>query len=149
MTNLLDPRHLAQPQAHAILQGMAHVARSDGDDAREVILMRDFWEACPADATDGMQFTEARTAPFDVTSIRKVIDTQELKQTFLAFCLLVAYSDGQASSAEQQTLATLMDELDIDADTAAQTHERVQGLLFQRVDRVSDLEALRSISKQL
>lgn len=149
MNNMLDPSHLTPPQVRAILQGMARVAHADGDDEREILLMQEFWEACSEDARQHTSLAEARSTPFDAAAARAALSLAPLQQTFLAACLLVAYSDGQVSAAEQATIATLIDELSIDAELVAETHERIKELLLKRLEQVSDLEVLRKISSAL
>jgi uncharacterized membrane protein YebE (DUF533 family) len=148
MNNMLDPGHLTPAQVRAILQGMARVAHADGDDEREIILISEFWEASSAEAREHTPLATARSAPFDVVGAREALSSKPLKQAFLAACLLVAYSDGQVSGAEQATITSSIEELDIDADTVAQTHARIKELLIAQLSRVSDLETLRKISTQ-
>lgn len=149
MENILDPSHLTQQQARAIVQGMALVAAADGNDEREIILMREFWDACAAEVRETESLDEVRNTPFQPGLARAALSTTRLQQTFLAACLLVAYSDGQVSAAEQGTIAELIQLLAIDTETATSTHERIKSLLVERLSRVSDLDLLRKISEQL
>lgn len=149
MENILDPSGLTLAQVHAIVQGMALVAGADGNDEREIILMRQFWEACAPEVREAESLDEVRNSPFDSAAARSALDTPVLKQTFLASCLLVAYSDGQVSAAEQATIAELIQRLDIDAELSAATHERVKTLLVEQLTRVADLPTLQKIAQQL
>lgn len=149
MENILDPSHLTPPQVHAIVKGMALVAGADGQDEREIILMRQFWEACSSEVREAESLDEVCGSPFDLVAARDALDSPLLKQTFLAACLLVAYSDGQVSAAEQATIAELIQRLDIGAELAAATHERVKSLLVEQLSRVSDLTTLQKIAEQL
>ena len=149
MNNMLDPSHLTPPQVRAILQGMARVAHADGDDEREILLMQEFWEACSEEAQRHTSLEHARSTPFEAAAAREALSLAPLQQTFLAACLLVAYSDGKVSGAEQATLASLIDEVGIDAELVAETHARIKDLLLKRLEQVSDLEVLRKISSAL
>lgn len=149
MENILDPSHLTRPQVHAIVQGMALVAEADGSDEREIILMRQFWDACAPDVREAESLDEVRRSPFDLAETRDALASPLLKQTFLASCLLVAYADGQVSAAEQATIAELVQRLDIGAEITAATHERVKSLLVEQLSRVSDLATLQKIAQQL
>lgn len=149
MENILDPSHLTRPQVHAIVQGMALVAGADGDDEREIILMRQFWEACAPDVRESESLDEVRSSPFDIAAARSALGSPLLQQTFLAACLLVAFSDGQVSPAEQATIAELIQRLGISSELSAATHERVKSLLVEQLSRVSDLSTLQTIAKQL
>lgn len=149
MENILDPSRLTSAQVHAIVQGMALVAGADGNDEREIILMRQFWEACSPDVHEAESLDEVRNSPFDIAAARDALHSALLKQTFLAACLLVAYADGQVSGAEQATIAELIQRLDIDAELSAATHERVKTLLVEQLSRVSDLSTLQKIAQQL
>ena len=149
METILDPRHLTPHQARSIVQGMALVAAADGNDEREIILMREFWDACAPDVRQAESLDEVRSSPLDVAAALEALSSKRLKQMFLAACLLVAYADGRASAAEQATIAELIRHLDIDAETASATHDRVQSLLVDKLSRISDLATLRRISEQL
>jgi len=149
MNNMLDPSHLTLHQVRAILQGMARVAHADGDDEREILLMQEFWEACSEEARQHTSLAHARSTPFDATAARAALSIAPLQQTFLAACLLVAYSDGKVSGAEQATIASLIDEVRIDDELVAETHARIKDLLLKRLEQVSDLEMLRKIGSAL
>jgi uncharacterized membrane protein YebE (DUF533 family) len=149
MTNFLDPGQFSAPEVRAILQGMARVAHADGDDQRELILMEEFWQACHPDVRQVLSLDEVRREPFDVIAARAVLFSDAVKQTFLASCLLIAYSDGQVSTAEQAAVAELVRLLEIDPALVDATRERINALLLERLSRVSDLETLQSISAQL
>ena len=135
MNNMLDPSHLTLHQVRAILQGMARVAHADGDDEREILLMQEFWEACSEEARQHTSLAHARSTPFDATAARAALSIAPLQQTFLAACLLVAYSDGKVSGAEQATIASLIDEVRIDDELVAETHARIKDLLLKRLSR--------------
>jgi len=149
MENILDPSTLTPHQVRSIVQGISLVAGADGDDEREIILMREFWEACAPEVRETESLDEVRSSPLQQAEAREALSSKLLKQTFLAACLLVAYSDGQVSAAEQRTIAELIAQLDIDEETAAATHERIKSLLVEQLSRVSDLDTLRKISQQL
>ena len=149
METILDPSQLRAEQVRSIIQGMALVAAADGNDEREIILMREFWEACAPEVRETESLDEVRSLPLDVAAAREALPSKHLKQMFLAACLLVAYSDGKATAAEQATIAELIRHLDIDSDTASNTHDRVKDLLLEQLSRVSDLATLRRISDQL
>lgn len=149
MTNILDPGSFEPEQVRAILQGMARVASADGDDARELTLMSDFLEACRPDVRESLTLAAVRQTPLDLAQARQALSSVPLKQTFLAACLLVAYSDGQVSSAEQSAVSELIEGLEIDPDIVELTRARVDGLLVARVTKVSDLDLLRDLSAEL
>jgi uncharacterized membrane protein YebE (DUF533 family) len=149
MEKILDPSHLTRLQVHAIVQGMALVAGADGNDEREIILMRQFWDACSPDVREAESLDEVRNSPFDLEAARDALNSSLLQQTFLASCLLVAYSDGQVSAAEQATIAELIQRLGISSELSAETHERVKSLLVEQLSRVSDLSTLQQIAQQL
>jgi tellurite resistance protein len=128
---------------------MAMVAGADGDDEREIILMQQFWEACSPEIREAESLDEVRRSPFDLAAARQALDTPLLQQMFLASCLLVAYADGAVSAAEQATIGVLIERLGISAELSAATHERVTTLLVEQLSRVSDLETLQKIARQL
>ncbi|MDB4972383.1 MAG: hypothetical protein JWN48_724 [Myxococcaceae bacterium] len=149
MTNILDPGSFELEEVRAVLHGMIKVAAADGDDKREVALIGEFLAACRPDVQDQISLVDLRHAPFDAARARAALSTKPLQQTFVASCLLVAYCDGRVSAPEQAAVATLTDELAIDAETLAATQQRVESLLVSRVAQISDLEALRTISGRM
>jgi uncharacterized membrane protein YebE (DUF533 family) len=145
----LDPVDLDLQHVRVIVQGMLRVAHSDGVHVRELVLIREFYESCRADAKGLADFSDLEKAPFDVEVAREVLNTPELKETFLGSCYLVAYADGAVSAGEATTLAALAHDLGIDQATVKTISERVKDSLLQQVARSANLEALQRISKNL
>jgi uncharacterized membrane protein YebE (DUF533 family) len=145
----LDPVDLDLQHVRVIVQGMLRVAHSDGVHIRELVLIREFYESCRADAKGLADFSDLEKTPFDVDVAREVLSTPELKQTFLGSCYLVAYADGAVSAGEANTLTALAQELGIDAATVKEVSERVKDSLLQQVARSANLEALQRIAQKL
>jgi hypothetical protein len=145
----LDPVDLDLQHVRVIVQGMLRVALSDGAHVRELVLIREFYESCRADAKGLADYSDLEKMPFDVDVAREVLTTPELKQTFLGSCYLVAYADGAVSPGEATTLAVLAQDLGIDAATVKNVSELVKDSLLQQVARSANLEALQRIASKL
>lgn len=149
MKAFLNPVDLDLQHVRVIVQGMLRVAHSDGVHIRELVLIREFYESCRADAKGLADFSDLEKSPFDVEVAREVLNTPALKETFLGSCYLVAYADGAVSNGEANTLAALAQELGIDASTVKNVSEMVKDSLLQQVARSANLEALQRIAQKL
>jgi uncharacterized membrane protein YebE (DUF533 family) len=149
MTSFLDPVDLDLKHVRVIVQGMVRVAQSDGMHQRELVLIREFYEACRSDAKGLADFADLANTPFDAEAARETLDSQALKLTFLASCYLVAYADGSVSDAETKALDELVKSVGVDADTAKLARELVKDQLLQQLARSNNLEALKNIAKSL
>ena len=149
MKTFLNPIELDLKHVRVIVQGMLRIAHSDGAHVRELVLIRQFYESCRSDAQGLAEFSDLEKAPFDAEVACEVLDTPELRATFLGSCYLVAYADGTLSELEATTLATLVQELGLDAELVNETRERVKDQLLMQVSRSSNLEALKRIAQKL
>jgi tellurite resistance protein len=145
----LDPVDLDLQHVRVIVQGMLRVAHSDGVHVRELVLIRQFYESCRADAEGLADFSDLERTPFDVEVAREVLRTPALKEAFLGSCYLVAYADGAISPGEASVLAVLAQELGMDAQTVNTISERVKDGLLQQVARSANLPALQRIADKL
>jgi uncharacterized membrane protein YebE (DUF533 family) len=147
--NFLNPVALELKHVRVIVQGMVRVARSDGTHERELVLIRQFYESCRAEEKGLADFSDLLSAPFDADVARDVLDTGELKATFLASCYLVAYADGELSDAEKKTLAELVRELGVDKKSADEVRELVKDQLLMQIARSTNLNALKQVAAKL
>jgi uncharacterized membrane protein YebE (DUF533 family) len=150
MINILNPNDLDLDQMRVILQGMLRVARADGANDSELVLIRDYYEACRSEVKGLADFEQLLRAPYDAALATSVLNSglnsEQLKQRLLASCFLVAYVDGAVSAAEQSAISELIRELDIDEAMVANTHEHIKQLLLTQLSQVSDLETLQRIA---
>jgi uncharacterized membrane protein YebE (DUF533 family) len=149
MKNFLDPVDLDLPHVRVIVQGMVQVAHSDGAHARELALIRGFYESCRDDAKGLADFADLAKTPFDAEVAREVLVSDALKLTFLISCYLVAYADGHVSDGEKRALDELAKGAGIADATAAQAQELVKDQLLLQVARSANLPALQDIAKGL
>ena len=149
MKSFLEPVDLDLPHVRVIVQGMVQVAHSDGAHARELALIRAFYESCRDDAKGLADFTDLAKTSFDAEVAREVLDSDMLKLTFLISCYLVAYADGHVTDGERRALEELTKGAGISAEIAAQAQELVKDQLLMQVVRSSNLPALQGIAKAL
>ena len=149
MKILLDPVDLELSHVRVIVQGMAHVANSDGVHGRELVLIRAFYEACREDAKGFADFADLAKTPFDAEVAREVLIGEPLQLTFLTSCYLVAYADGHVSPQETRAIETLVRDIGIDPPLAVRAREIVKDQLLLQLSRVNNLEALTKVAKEL
>jgi uncharacterized membrane protein YebE (DUF533 family) len=145
--SFLDPVDLELSHVRVIVQGMTHVAHADGAHQRELVLIREFYEACRDDAKGLTNFADLTNTPFDVEVAREVLVDEPLKLTFLTSCFLVAYADGHVSEGEISAIDKLVKDLGIDPPLAVRARELVKDQLLLQLARSSNLEALKGIAK--
>jgi len=145
----LEPVDLDLQHVRIIVQGMLRVAHSDGAHVRELVLIRQFYESCRADAQGLADFADLEKVDFDPETAREILNTRALRETFLGSCYLVAYADGGVSAGETAELAALALELDIDAETVSEMRERVKDQLLQQVAGSANIPALKTIARGL
>jgi uncharacterized membrane protein YebE (DUF533 family) len=147
--NILDPMDLDLSHVRVIVQGMVHVAHSDGAHPRELVLIREFYEACRGEAKGLAYFADLEKTAFDVEGAREVLDNEALKLTFLASCYLVAYADGHVSEPEKRAIEKLVKDLGIEEVVATRARELVKDQLLMQLARNSNLVAITKIAKDL
>jgi len=149
MTDLLDTVDLDLNQVRVIVQAMVRVAHADGAHERELVLIREFYEACRNDVRGLADFQDIQRAPFDAVIARESITTEALQQTLLASCYLVAYADGEVSDGELTAIDEIAGELGIGADTLAKSRERIKDLLVMQLARGASVESLQKLTAGL
>jgi uncharacterized membrane protein YebE (DUF533 family) len=136
-------------QVQIIVRGMVEVAKSDGVHPTELVLIREFYEGCRRDADGLTDFPQLITQGFDVLEAKEILDTPELRNTFMVSCLLVAFADGDYSDAERTIMADLAGQLGISHAELATLLERVKDHLLLQLAKVSNVDALVEITSKM
>jgi uncharacterized membrane protein YebE (DUF533 family) len=149
MENLFDPTQLGLNHVQVIVRGMIAVAQSDEVHATELVLVREFYDACRAE-TDGLaDFEDVVGQPLDRTQMVDVLDTPELRRIFLQSCLFLAYADGTYSSAERRLIAELAGHLGVPEGELDELDERIRDLLLRQIAAINNVDALRVVAEEL
>jgi hypothetical protein len=149
MTTFLNPVDLELKHVRVIVQSMLRIANSDGQHRRELILIREFYEACRTEVAGLFDFELLLRTPFDANEAKTALSTADLKLTCLVSALLVAYADGHVSTAEATALSALTEEIGASAELLEEARELVKDQLLLQLARSDNLEVLREIAAKL
>ncbi|HTU62346.1 MAG TPA: hypothetical protein VMF89_27995 [Polyangiales bacterium] len=149
MTTFLNPVDLELKHVRVIVQSMLRIANSDGQHERELLLIREFYEACRTEVAGLFDFELVLRAPFAAEEARQALATPALKLTCLVSALLVAYADGHVSSEESKELNALTADIGATPELLEEARELVKDQLLLQLARSDNLEALRDIASKL
>lgn len=100
MKLIVDPAALRPRQAATFAAGLWYLAKVDGAAEAELAVIREFLEATGQDlAGDTMEVTA-----FDPAAAAAVLDTPELRRSFLQAAVALLRADGDISDAEFEAL---------------------------------------------
>jgi len=148
MDPFVAPVPLELNHVQVIVRAMVRVAESDGRHQEELVLIREFYEACRADLNGLADFQDLVKQPFDPAEAREILDTPILKETLLKSCYLVAYADGQLSAQEKAAIAKVVSEVGIDAELASRSEELGRDYLLRQLAR-TDVASIRKVASEL
>jgi hypothetical protein len=140
---------LTLPQVQVLVRAMHRVAHSDGAHERELVLLKEFYEACRAEVSGLTEYAELIRMPFDPAMAKEVLDTPQLQMTLLRSCYFLAYADGELSDPEKQAIAAVVSEVGIDAKLAADARELTKDALLQHISRLANVPALKRVAADL
>jgi tellurite resistance protein len=149
MTTFLNPVDLELKHVRVIVQSMLRIANSDGQHRRELMLIREFYEACRAEVSGLFDFELLVRTPFEPSEAQAALATPDLKLTCLVSALLVAYADGHVSTAEGKALALLMEDIGATPELLEEARDLVKDQLLLQLARSDNIEALREIASKL
>jgi tellurite resistance protein len=140
---------LSLPQVQVLVRAMHRVAHSDGAHERELVLLKEFYEACRAEVAGLTEYAELVRMPFDAGMAKEVLDTSELQLLLLRSCYFLAFADGTLSAAEKQAITAIASEVGIDAKLAEQARELTKDALLQSISRLNNVPALKRVASDL
>jgi tellurite resistance protein len=149
MTTFLNPVDLELKHVRVIAQSMLRIANSDGQHRRELLLIREFYEACRSEVAGLFDFELLARTPFAANEAKEALSTPDLKLTCLVSALLVAYADGHVSTAEGKALAELTIDIGATPELMEEARELVKDQLLLQLARSDNLEVLREIASKL
>lgn len=140
---------LTLPQVQVLVRAMHRVAHSDGAHERELVLLKEFYEACRADVEGLTEYVELVRMPFDAAMAKEVLDTPELQLLLLRSCYFLAFADGELSAAEKEAIGAIVSEVGIEAKLAADARELTKDALLQHISRIANVPALKRVATDL
>jgi uncharacterized membrane protein YebE (DUF533 family) len=140
---------LTLPQVQVLVRAMHRVAHSDGAHERELVLLKEFYEASRAAVAGLTDYAELIRMPFDPVMAREVFDTPELQLLLLRSCYFLAYADGQLSAQEKAVIAALVSEIGIDQKVADRARELTKDSLLHQISRLHNLPAIQKVASGL
>lgn len=132
-----------------IIRGMYKVAKSDDVHQTELVMLRQFYDACREEVSGLTDFDDVISTDFDKTEAVEILDTPELKQIFLKSCYLLAFADGSFSYEESAVLQKLATDLGMDDELQAAVREEVQDYLLQQISRIQNVDAVVEVAKEM
>ncbi|HMI94404.1 MAG TPA: hypothetical protein VK509_23690 [Polyangiales bacterium] len=140
---------LTLPQVQLLVRAMHRVAHSDGAHERELVLLKEFYEACRAEVSGLTDYADLTRMPFDPVMAKEVLDTPQLQMTLLRSCYFLAYADGTLSDPEKQAIAAIASEAGIDAKLVNEARELTKDALLQHISRLANVPALKRVASDL
>jgi tellurite resistance protein len=149
MDDFFESVDLGLNHVQVIIQGMYKVAKSDDVHATELVMLRQFYDACREEVSGLADFDDVISMDFDKKEASEILDTPELKQIFLKSCYLLAFADGSFSYEESAVLRKLAADLGMDDDLVATVREEVQDYLLQQISKIQNVEAVVEVAKEM
>ncbi|MDX2052191.1 MAG: hypothetical protein SFV15_07365 [Polyangiaceae bacterium] len=148
MTESLGTVNLGLDHVQVIVRGMHAVAKADGVHQVELVLLREFYEGCRQEVAGLSGFEDLIAGEFDLTHAKEVLNTPELKDTFLRSCVFLGYADGLYSAQERALVKRFATELGV-VKELEEIEEQVGGELVQRVARIKNVDGLKAVVASL
>lgn len=149
MQSFFDKVELGLNQVQVITRGMYAVAQCDGVHQTELVLLKEFYEACRADVNGLASFDDVIKTPFEATDAKDILSSKELRAVFLKSCLLLAYADGLFSDGERERVKSFAKALEITDAERADLEDHVRDHLIQQIAQIKNMDALREVAKTL
>lgn len=149
MNPLLQAGNLNIAHVQSIIRGMYAVALTDGVHDTELVMMRDFYEQCARDSDALASFQDVVNTPFDSETASGVLNTDELKQTFLASCVFLGYADGNYSAKERAKVKGLGTDIGLSSGQIGDIEDLVADQLMAQLAHIENLEALKEVSGEM
>ncbi len=132
-------------QAAIIARGLYSLAKVDGHEEREGMLIQSLW-------MDAMGWD--RPLPKDAGDIgpeelAKGLPTTELKRLFLKTAILLAYADSAVSEKERAWIDKTGKALGLDAKEIAHLDDLVRTYLLSQLSHIQNTDATKDVAKKL
>jgi DnaJ-domain-containing protein 1 len=144
--NFFPSTPLEKNHAEAIARGLFAIAKADGIHQREAALIASFW----ADAGGNFSALSQLERGADITSaeLGATLNTPELRQMFLKTALLMAFADGEVSTAESQLVRQYAADLGF-TEQLGQLEAQVKDFLLSQLSHIHNTAGLAEVAKKL
>lgn len=149
MRELMEVADLELNQVQVIVRGMYAVAKSDGVHSSEMVMIKEFYDSCRAQVQGLTEFKELVSQDFDAQEAKDILDTAELRNTFMTSCLFLAFADGYYSEPERTIIADFAAALDISHEQLSTLEDLVKDYLIMQISGISNIDALREIAASM
>ncbi len=149
MNPLLQPTDLNIAHVQAIVRGMYAVAQAEGVHHTELVMMRDFYEQCARDTDAIATFEDVLSTPFESEAASGVLNTDALRQTFIASCVFLGYADGTYSKGERDKVRELGAAIGIPSGQIDEIEDLVADQLMAQFAHIDNLEALQAVAGEI
>ncbi len=149
MLSTLNTGNLNIAHIQIIVRGMYAVAQADEVHTTELVMIKDFYQQCAADAEALASFEDLIQTPFDPAQANLVLNNDEVKQIFLTSCLFLAYADGDYSAAEREKIRELGDAIKISDEQITEIEDTVVDQLMAQFAHIDNIEELKQVAKTL
>jgi len=136
---------VSNEQAAVIARGLYSLAKVDGHEEREGMLIQSLWmdamgwdRPLPKDATD-----------ITADELASGLPTKELKQLFLKTAILLAYADSAVSDKERAWIESTGKAFGFDAKEIGRLDELVRTFLLSQLAHLQNVDATKEIAKKL
>lgn len=135
-------------QIVAATNALLQVARVDAACTEaEVALIRAFYEACGADQSMPAFDTLLGKPSSDVT--KELLADREHSEFVLAFCVMVAYADGQLTDAERGSINDIGAKIGVSSERIGEIVSVVQDHLLAQLSHLPDSGAVVKVAREL
>jgi len=148
MDDFFSSVDLGLNHVQVIIRGMYAVAKSDDVHQTELVLIKQFYDACREDVSGLADFDDVIAREYDKDEAAEILNTLELRRTFLKSCYLLAFADGAFSEEESTVLKTLAADLGMDEAEQDAVREEVQGFLMRQISKIQNVDALMDVAKE-
>lgn len=149
MDEFFKSEDLGLNHVQVIIRGMYTVAKSDDVHQTEIVMLRQFYDACREEVSGLADFDDVIAVDFDKAEAVEILDTPELKQIFLKSCYLLAFADGSFSYEESAVLQKLATDLGMDDALQNTVREEVQDYLLQQISKIQNVDAVVEVAKEM
>jgi len=112
-------------------------------------MIKEFYDSCRAQVHGLTDFRDLVSQDYAPQEAKEILNTPELRNTFMTSCLFLAFADGSYTNRERTVIAAFAGHLDISHAHLAVLEDGVKDYLLMQISRIHNLDALREISAEM
>ena len=140
---------ISSQQAALMARGLYALARVDGHEEREGMLISSFWHDAVGPSRMSELASLSNETDFEIEQLVHGLNRPDLRDAFVRTALMLCYADGKMSPAEKTWLWATAARLGLDATVMQQHDEAVRSYLLGQLSHLKNVEALREVAKEL